>query len=63
MTEAAPAALTAFSMPFTFSIADGIAFGFISYVVIKALTGKFSDLTPAVVVIAALWVVKFAFFA
>ena len=63
MTEAAPAALTAFSMPFTFSIADGIAFGFISYVAIKALTGKFSDLTPAVVVIAALWVVKFAFFA
>jgi AGZA family xanthine/uracil permease-like MFS transporter len=50
-------------MPFTFSIADGIAFGFISYVAIKALTGKFSDLTPAVVVIAALWVVKFAFFA
>ena len=31
ITEAAPAVITAIAMPFTFSIADGIAFGFISY--------------------------------
>ncbi|MBE9608659.1 NCS2 family permease [Chitinilyticum piscinae] len=62
LTEAAPAVMTAFAMPFTFSIADGIAFGFISYVVIKALAGRFRDLSPAVVIIAALWVIKFAFF-
>ena len=62
ITEAAPAALTAFTMPFTFSIADGIAFGFISYVCIKLLTGRWKQLTPAVIIIAALWVVKFSFF-
>ena len=62
LTESAPAVMTAFSMPFTFSIADGIAFGFISYVAIKALAGRFKDLSVAVVVIAGLWLVKFAFF-
>lgn len=62
LTESAPAVMTALAMPFTFSIADGIAFGFISYVAIKALAGRFRDLSIAVVVIAALWLVKFAFF-
>ncbi len=62
LTESAPAVMTAVAMPFTFSIADGIAFGFISYAVIKILAGRFADLKPAVVVIAALWVVKLAFF-
>lgn len=36
VTEAAPAVVTAITMPFTFSIAEGIAFGFISYVAIKS---------------------------
>ena len=36
ITEAAPAALTAIMMPFTYSIANGLAFGFISYALIKA---------------------------
>ncbi|HSC79944.1 MAG TPA: NCS2 family permease [Chitinolyticbacter sp.] len=62
LTESAPAVMTALAMPFTFSIADGIAFGFISFVVIKVLAGRYRDLTPAVVIIAALWVVKFAYF-
>lgn len=62
LTESAPAVMTALAMPFTFSIADGIAFGFISYVAIKALAGRFKDLSVAVVVIAGLWLVKFAFF-
>lgn len=62
LTESAPAVMTAFAMPFTFSIADGIAFGFISYVAIKALAGRFKDLSIAVVVIAGLWLVKFAYF-
>ncbi|WP_293760992.1 NCS2 family permease [uncultured Aquitalea sp.] len=63
LTESAPAVMTALAMPFTFSIADGIAFGFISYAVIKILAGRFADLKPAVVVIAALWIFKLAFFA
>lgn len=62
LTESAPAVMTAVAMPFTFSIADGIAFGFISYAAIKVLAGRFADLKPAVLVIAALWIVKLAMF-
>ncbi|MBV8046181.1 MAG: NCS2 family permease [Paludibacterium sp.] len=62
LTESAPAVMTALAMPFTFSIADGIAFGFISYAVIKILAGRFRDLKPAVLVIAALWIFKLAMF-
>ncbi len=62
LTESAPAVMTALAIPFTYSIADGIAIGFISYVAIKLLAGRMRDLSPAVVVIALLWLVKFAFF-
>ncbi len=62
LTESAPAVITAVGMPFTYSIADGIAFGFISYTVIKLLSGRYKDITPMVIVIAALFTVKFAFF-
>ena len=62
LTESAPAVITAVGMPFTYSIADGIAFGFISYAVIKVLAGRFRDLSPMVLGIAALFAVKFAFF-
>ncbi|GLR14677.1 adenine permease [Chitinimonas prasina] len=62
LTECAPAVITALAMPFTFSIADGIAFGFISYTGLKLLSGRVRDLSPAVVIIAILWVVKFALF-
>ena len=40
VTESTPAALTALMIPFTYSIANGLAFGFISYVVLKTLTGR-----------------------
>jgi adenine/guanine/hypoxanthine permease len=62
LTESAPAVMTALAMPFTYSIADGIAFGFISYAVIKLLAGRFRDLKPAVVIIAGLWIFKLAMF-
>ncbi|MGL4605739.1 MAG: NCS2 family permease, partial [Iodobacter sp.] len=62
ITEAAPAVITAVGMPFTYSIADGIAFGFISYAAIKLLSGRFKDLSPAVLIITALWLIKFALF-
>lgn len=45
LTEAAPAALTALAMPFTYSIANGLAFGFVSYVVLKVFTGKWASFT------------------
>ena len=62
LTECTPAVVTALCMPFTFSIADGIAFGFVSYAVIKLLAGRTRDLSMTVVAIAGLWVVKFLLF-
>jgi adenine/guanine/hypoxanthine permease len=59
ITEAAPAVITALAMPFTFSIAEGIAFGFISYVGIKLATGRYSDIHPAVGILAVLFVIKY----
>jgi len=61
VTEMAPAVITAISMPLTFSIANGIGFGFISYVAIKLLSGKIKDLNPAVLVLAVLFILKFAY--
>ncbi|WP_267555202.1 NCS2 family permease [Rhizobium rhizogenes] len=63
LTEAAPAALTALAMPFTYSIANGLAFGFISYVVLKVFTGRWKTLHLATQIVAALFIVRFAFFA
>lgn len=62
LTESAPAVVTALGMPFTFSIADGIAFGFIVYTILKILTGRRKDISMTVVVIAILWLIKFAYF-
>lgn len=62
VTEAVPAALTAIMMPFTYSIANGLAFGFISYVALKMMSGKFRDIHPATLLVAILFVIKFAFF-
>ncbi len=59
ITEAAPAVITAIAMPFTFSIADGIAFGFISYAGIKVAAGRYADVHPAVAILAVLFVIKY----
>ena len=60
-TEYAPAVVTAIAMPLTFSIADGIGLGFICYALMKLTGGKISECSPAVMVIAALFALKFAF--
>ena len=62
ITEAVPAFLTIVFMPFTYSIADGIAMGFISYALIKLFTGKAKTVPYMVWIIAALWALKFAMF-
>jgi adenine/guanine/hypoxanthine permease len=59
-TEFVPAVVTAIVMPLTYSIADGIAFGFVSYAAIKVLSGRFRDLNIALVVLALAFVAKFA---
>ena len=60
-TEAAPVLIAALAMPLTFSIAEGIALGFVSYVAIKALSGRFKDLNAAVVILGVLFAVKLVF--
>ena len=52
ISEYSPALLAAFIMPLTYSISNGIALAFIVYVVAKAISGKISDLNPAVLIIA-----------
>lgn len=61
LTEATPAVVTAIAMPFTFSIAHGIAFGFVSYAALKLLSGRTRDLSPMVAAIAIVFILKFAF--
>jgi AGZA family xanthine/uracil permease-like MFS transporter len=60
VTEYAPAVVTAIAMPLTFSIANGIAFGFITYAAIKILAARFSEVRLGLIVLAALFIVKFA---
>jgi AGZA family xanthine/uracil permease-like MFS transporter len=47
-------------MPFTYSIANGIGAGFVSYVLLKALTGKSRDIHPLMWIVAAAFVVYFS---
>jgi AGZA family xanthine/uracil permease-like MFS transporter len=61
VTESAPAMVTAITMPLTFSIADGIGLGFITYGLIKILSGKVSEAKPAVLVIGVLFVLKLVY--
>lgn len=61
ITEGIPAFLTIILMPLTYSIADGIVIGILSYVALKVLTGKFKDVTKVMAVLAILFVVKIMF--
>jgi AGZA family xanthine/uracil permease-like MFS transporter len=60
VSEYAPAVLSAIMMPLTFNIAYGIALGFIAYVVIKAASGRHSELNMGSLSIAAVSVLYFA---
>ncbi|MFC0014301.1 MULTISPECIES: NCS2 family permease [Allobacillus] len=59
LTEAFPMFLIMFMIPFTYSIADGMAFGFIAYPLIKYFTGNKEATTPILWVIAGLFVLEF----
>lgn len=58
-SEAIPAFITLIIIPLAFSIADGIAFGMIAYVIIKLATGKVKDVTLTTFIIGALFLLKF----
>jgi len=60
ITDVAPAVIAAIAMPLTFSIASGIGFGFITYVAVKVLAGRHYEVGPAIYVLAAAFVLKFA---
>jgi AGZA family xanthine/uracil permease-like MFS transporter len=60
VTEYAPAVVTMIAMPLTFSIATGIALGFIAYVAGKILSGRMKDIHPIMAVLAILFVIKLA---
>ncbi len=57
-TECVPAVITALVMPFTYSIANGLALGFISYAGLKLLTGRVKDVSVVIWVIAAIFLFK-----
>lgn len=58
-TESTPAIITALMMPFSFSIADGIGVGFISYTLIKILAGRIKEVPIAVNFISIIFALKF----
>ena len=59
LTEATPAFITAAMMPFTYSITEGIAFGFISSCVMKLGTGRWREVNAPVWVVSLLFLIKF----
>ena len=60
ITEYGPAVVTAVTMPLTYSIATGIGLGFITYAVVKVLSGKVREASPAVLALAVIFAAKFA---
>ena len=57
-TEAIPAFLTIVMMPFAYSIAEGIVFGMVSYVLLKLITGKAKDISVVMYILALLFILK-----
>lgn len=61
ITEAMPAFLTIVMIAFSFSITEGIAFGFISYTLLKSVTGKFRDIHPLMAILSVIFVFRYFF--
>ena len=61
LTEAAPVVVVLLFTPLTYSIADGIALGFITFAAIKVVAGKFSDVSIPVWILTAVLLAKIVF--
>ncbi len=60
-TDAIPAIVTVIMMPLTFSIANGIAMGFITYTAMKLFTGRRDEISLSIYVLTAIFISKFIF--
>ncbi|MGL5683850.1 MAG: NCS2 family permease [Marinifilaceae bacterium] len=61
ITDALPAFVTIIMMPLTYSIADGIVFGLLTYVLVKLISGKKDALSPAMIILAILFALQYIF--
>ena len=59
LLESIPAFICIISMPFMYSISEGISFGVISYVLLHVITGKFKKVSPLMYVLAVVFVIKY----
>ncbi|MCX7719846.1 MAG: NCS2 family permease [Dictyoglomus thermophilum] len=59
VSEALPAFITIVAMPFTYSVANGLILGILSYVLLKLLTGKIKELNPVLIVLSILFILYF----
>ena len=60
-TESIPAFVCVIMMPLTYSISNGILLGMIAYVLMNLICGKFRKITPAMYILAVLFILKFIF--
>jgi len=60
-TDAIPAIVTVVMMPLTFSIAEGIALGFLTYAFLKVFTGQYKQVSAALYVLSVLFIAKYIF--
>lgn len=61
MSEALPAFCTIIFMPFTYSIANGVAMGLITFCLVKLFTGKIKSVRPLTIIIALVFIMRYAF--
>jgi len=59
ISESISAFLCMIMMPITYSISNGILIGMITYVLINMICGKFKKLSPAMYILAALFILKY----
>ncbi|MFM1515384.1 NCS2 family permease [Helcococcus ovis] len=60
-TEGIPAFITIAAIPFTESISEGIVFGVLSYTIIKVFSGKYKEISPLVLVLSGLFLLRYLF--
>lgn len=60
-TESIPAFLSFIGIPFTYNIGEGLAFGFISYFILKIFSGRYKELNPVLIIVALAFIFRYIF--